>query len=110
MFEPIGGTAPKYTGQNVINPMAAIGAVQMLLAEIGEVTAAERVEQAIIKALGSGNIKLLSAGRMGMSTSEMGGLGRIARIGAEENCGSGPLLLLHGAGCPADTRIQVPTW
>jgi 3-isopropylmalate dehydrogenase len=74
MFEPIGGSAPKYTGQNVICPMAAIGAVQMLLAEIGEANAAERVEQAIIKALGSGKIKSLSAGRMGMSTSEMGDL------------------------------------
>jgi 3-isopropylmalate dehydrogenase len=74
MFEPIGGSAPKYTGQNVICPMAAIGAVQMLLAEIGEEKAAERVEQAMIKALGSGKIKSLNAGRMGMSTSEMGDL------------------------------------
>ena len=32
MFEPIGGSAPKYTGQNVISPLAAIGAVQMLVA------------------------------------------------------------------------------
>jgi 3-isopropylmalate dehydrogenase len=74
MFEPIGGSAPKYTGQNVICPMAAIGAVQMLLAEIGEEEAAERVEQAVIKALGSGKIKSVNAGRMGMSTSEMGDL------------------------------------
>jgi 3-isopropylmalate dehydrogenase len=74
MFEPIGGSAPKYTGQNVICPMAAIGAVQMLLAEIGEEKAAERVEQAMIKALGSGKIKSLNAGRMGMSASEMGDL------------------------------------
>jgi len=74
MFEPIGGSAPKYTGQNVICPMAAIGAVQMLLAEIGEEKAAERVEQAMIKALGSGKIKSVNAGRMGMSTSEMGDL------------------------------------
>ncbi len=74
MFEPIGGSAPKYTGQDVICPMAAIGAVQMLLVEIGEEKAAERVEQAMIKALASGKIKSLNAGRMGMSTSEMGDL------------------------------------
>jgi len=74
MFEPIGGSAPKYTGQNVICPMAAIGAGQMLLAEIGEEKAAERVEQAMVKALGSGRIKSLNAGRMGMGTSEMGDL------------------------------------
>jgi 3-isopropylmalate dehydrogenase len=74
MFEPIGGSAPKYTGQNVICPLAAIGAVQMLVAELGEEQAADRIEQAIIKALGSGKIKSLNAGRMGMSTSEMGDL------------------------------------
>jgi len=74
MFEPIGGSAPKYTGQNVICPLAAIGAVQMLLEHVGEAEAAARVENAIIKALTSGKIKSLSAGRMGMSTSEMGDL------------------------------------
>jgi len=74
MFEPIGGSAPKYTGQDVICPMAAIGAVQMLLVEIGEEKAAERVEEAMIKALAGGKIKSLNAGRMGMSTSEMGDL------------------------------------
>jgi 3-isopropylmalate dehydrogenase len=74
MFEPIGGSAPKYTGQNVICPMAAIAAAQMLVADLGEERAAERMEQAIIAALTSGKIKSLSAGRMGMSTSEMGDL------------------------------------
>jgi 3-isopropylmalate dehydrogenase len=72
MFEPIGGSAPKYTDQNVICPLAAIGAVQMLVAQLGEEEAADRIEQAVIKALESGKIKSLSAGRMGMSTSEVG--------------------------------------
>ena len=36
MFEPIGGSAPKYTGQNVINPIAAISAVAMMLDTFGE--------------------------------------------------------------------------
>jgi len=74
MFEPIGGSAPKYTGQNVICPLAAIAAVQMMLAQLGEAEAADRVEQAIIKALTSGKIKSLNAGRMGLGTSEMGDL------------------------------------
>jgi 3-isopropylmalate dehydrogenase len=74
MFEPIGGSAPKYTGQNVICPLAAIAAVQMMLAEIGEEEAADRVEQAIIKALTSGKIKSVNAGRMGLGTSEVGDL------------------------------------
>jgi 3-isopropylmalate dehydrogenase len=74
MFEPIGGSAPKYTGQNVICPMAAIAAAQMMLEQLGEEEAARRVDAAIIKALTSGKIKSMSAGRMGMSTSEMGDL------------------------------------
>jgi len=74
MFEPIGGSAPKYTGQNVICPLAAIAAVQMMLVELGEAEAADRTEQAIIKALTCGKIKSLSAGRMGLSTSEVGDL------------------------------------
>ncbi len=72
MFEPIGGSAPKYTGQNVINPLAAINAMQMLLVDIGEHAAAQRVEAAVIQALESGRFKSMSAGRMGMSTSEAG--------------------------------------
>lgn len=74
MFEPIGGSAPKYTGQNVVCPLAAIGAVQMMLDQLGEADAAARVEGAVIKALQSGKIKSVSARRMGMSTSEMGDL------------------------------------
>jgi 3-isopropylmalate dehydrogenase len=74
MFEPIGGSAPKYTGQNVICPLAAIAAAQMMLAQLGEAQAADRVEQAIIKALTSGKMKSVSAGRMGLSTSEVGDL------------------------------------
>jgi len=71
MFEPIGGSAPKYTGRNVINPLAAISSLQMMLDILGEDRAARRVETAIIKAL-SNDIKSLSAGKMGMSTTAVG--------------------------------------
>jgi 3-isopropylmalate dehydrogenase len=74
MFEPIGGSAPKYTGQNVICPLAAIAAGQMMLEHLGEEGAAARVEKAIIKALETGKIKSLSAGQMGLSTPEAGDL------------------------------------
>jgi len=73
MFEPIGGSAPKYTGQNVINPLAAIAAGQMMLAELGESEAAAAVEGAIKKVLVN-DIKDLGAGRMGHTTSEVGDL------------------------------------
>jgi len=72
MFEPIGGSAPKYTGQNVINPLAAICAAGMMLESIGEEAAGEAVEQAVIRALRSGKIKSLAAGKMGMGTIEVG--------------------------------------
>ncbi|MEN3184905.1 MAG: isocitrate/isopropylmalate family dehydrogenase, partial [Atribacterota bacterium] len=74
MFEPIGGSAPKYTGMNVINPLAAILAMQMLLENIGEQEAATRVENAVIQALQSGKIKSMSAGKMGLTTQEVGDL------------------------------------
>ncbi|MFH1958492.1 MAG: 3-isopropylmalate dehydrogenase [bacterium] len=73
MFEPIGGSAPKYTGKNVINPLAAICALQMLLSGISEEDAACAVEKAVMTAT-AGKIKSMSAGRMGMTTSEVGDL------------------------------------
>jgi 3-isopropylmalate dehydrogenase len=72
MFEPIGGSAPKYTGKNIINPLAAICAGGMMLETLGEEKAAAAVDKAVNDALASGKIKDLAAGRMGMSTSEVG--------------------------------------
>ncbi len=73
MFEPIGGSAPKYTGKNVINPLAAICAVQMMMDHLGEVDAAARIERAVMNAC-SNDLQSLSAGKMGKSTSEVGDL------------------------------------
>jgi len=49
MFEPIGGSAPKYTGKNVINPLAAISAAQMMLEHLGEKEAASKIEEAVVE-------------------------------------------------------------
>lgn len=73
MFEPIGGSAPKYTGKNVINPLAAICALSMMLEELGEHEAAVTVEETVIKVVRT-KLKSLSAGKMGYSTSEVGDL------------------------------------
>lgn len=73
MFEPIGGSAPKYTGQNIINPLAAIGAGQMMLDYLGEADAAKLIEDAIKKVVVK-DLKSLSAGKMGYGTSEVGDL------------------------------------
>ncbi len=72
MFEPIGGSAPKYTGKNVINPLAAIGALSMLLEEIGESEASKIVENAIVKV--TTKMRSMAAGKMGYSTTEVGDL------------------------------------
>ncbi|MCC7261194.1 MAG: 3-isopropylmalate dehydrogenase [Candidatus Latescibacteria bacterium] len=72
MFEPIGGSAPKYTGQNIINPLAAIGACQLMLDTLGEHQAAAEIEKAIIGTVAK--LKSMSAGQMGYSTSEVGDL------------------------------------
>ncbi|MBN1578574.1 MAG: 3-isopropylmalate dehydrogenase [Chitinispirillaceae bacterium] len=74
MFEPIGGSAPKYTGKNLINPLAAICAGGMMLETLGETAAAGAVEKAVHAALASGKIKSLSAGQMGMGTTDVGDL------------------------------------
>jgi 3-isopropylmalate dehydrogenase len=71
MFEPIGGSAPKYTGKHVINPLAAICAVGMLLETIGEEKAGKAVESAVINIV-QNKLKDLAAGKMGYTTEEMG--------------------------------------
>ena len=77
MFEPIGGSAPKYKGMNIINPIAAIEAGRMMLKHLGEYKAAKAIEDAVSDVCTK--IKSLSAGKMGYSTSEVGDMvaGRI---------------------------------
>ncbi len=72
MFEPIGGSAPKYTGLKEINPLAAISAGQMMLDFLGEKTAAAEMEEAIIRTCGK--LESLLAGEMGYNTQEVGDL------------------------------------
>jgi 3-isopropylmalate dehydrogenase len=73
MFEPMGGSAPKYTGKNVINPIAAINAMGMLLEHTGQPKAAERVFKAIRHVTGT-KMKSQAAGKMGYSTEQVGDL------------------------------------
>ena len=71
MFEPMGGSAPKYRGQNVINPLAAICAAGMLLDHLGERAAADAIEKSVMELTGT-KIRSLAAGKMGYSTTEIG--------------------------------------
>src|SRR5256712_3574438 len=71
MFEPIGGSAPKYTGHGIISPLAAICAGQMLLDFLGETAAAAAIGSAVIQ-ITRDKIKSLAAGKMGYTTSQVG--------------------------------------
>ncbi len=73
MFEPIGGSAPKYKGKNVINPLAAICAGGMMLEYLGEEKAGKAIENAVMEITGE-KLKSLAAGKMGYSTTEVGDL------------------------------------
>ncbi|HDH87494.1 MAG TPA: 3-isopropylmalate dehydrogenase [Desulfobacteraceae bacterium] len=73
MFEPIGGSAPKYTGKNIINPLAAIMAIQLMFDYLGEIEAARLVEGAVMNVI-ENNMKSMDAGKMGIGTSEVGDL------------------------------------
>ena len=72
MFEPIGGSAPKYTGKNVVNPLAAISACQMMLEHLGQTQSSQLIEKAVIAVVAQ--LQSLSAGKMGYTTSEVGDL------------------------------------
>jgi len=73
MFEPIGGSAPKYTGKNVINPLAAICALAMMLDFLGEEEAGLKIEEAVKRVVRE-KLESLAAGRMGYSTTQVGDL------------------------------------
>ena len=73
MFEPMGGSAPKYTGQGVINPIAAINAMAMLLEQAGHQKSADRIMKSITVITGT-KMESQAAGRMGYSTGQIGDL------------------------------------
>jgi 3-isopropylmalate dehydrogenase len=79
MFEPIGGTAPMWTGKNAINPIAAIGAGAMMLTALGEETAGRAVEAAIAQT--TPTMKSQMANQMGFTTTQIGD--RIASLVAD---------------------------
>jgi 3-isopropylmalate dehydrogenase len=70
MFEPIGGSAPKYTGKNVINPIASIMSVQMMLEHMGENEASKKIENAVMQTIKK--MPSQAAGKMGMGTTQVG--------------------------------------
>jgi isocitrate dehydrogenase (NAD+) len=54
IFEPTHGSAPKYRGQNKVNPMAMILSGVMMLRHLGEVEIADRLEKAVAEVIAEG--------------------------------------------------------
>jgi isocitrate dehydrogenase (NAD+) len=54
VFEPVHGSAPKYAGQNKVNPMAMMFSGVMMLRHLGEKDAANRMEHAIAQVIAEG--------------------------------------------------------
>jgi len=73
MFEPIGGSAPKYTGKGVINPLASICSGAMMMDSLGEAKVAQDIESAVMWACAN-KLKSMAAGKMGYTTSQVGDL------------------------------------
>ena len=71
MFEPIHGSAPKYTGKDIINPIASIESIRMMLEHLGETQAAKDIEKAVVTVLVSHEVK----------TRDMGGASKTHEVG-----------------------------
>lgn len=71
MFEPIHGSAPKYEGKGVVNPVAAIESIRMMMDHLGEEAAARSIEEGVKRILSEGKFKTRDMGGK-QSTSEMG--------------------------------------
>ncbi|MCX5846855.1 MAG: 3-isopropylmalate dehydrogenase [Deltaproteobacteria bacterium] len=71
MFEPIHGSAPKYAGKAIVNPVASIESVRMMLDHLGEEQAALDIQKAVVKTLSMGKVK----------TPDMGGTNKTHEVG-----------------------------
>jgi tartrate dehydrogenase/decarboxylase/D-malate dehydrogenase len=72
MFEPIHGSAPKYAGKRIVNPIASIEAVRMMLEHLGEDEAGAHIQQAVMSTLAAGEVR----------TRDMGGNNTTDEVGA----------------------------
>ncbi len=54
VFEPTHGSAPKYAGQNKVNPIAQMLSGMLMLRHLGEIEAADRLEAAIAELIREG--------------------------------------------------------
>ena len=79
MFEPIHGSAPKYTGKGVVNPVASIEAMRMMLEHLGMDTTAKKLRNAVEYILANGKVKTRDTG--GNATTKQMGDEIASRVG-----------------------------
>ena len=83
MFEPIHGSAPKYEGKGVVNPVATVESIRMMLDHLGETQASVDIETALSRVLKEGKVKTRDMGGK-HSTTEMGDAIRDAVLSRKE--------------------------
>jgi len=71
VFEPVHGSAPKYAGQNKVNPLAAVLSGVMMLRHLGEAEAADRIMRGVTAVLTKGETLTYDLGGTA-GTAEMG--------------------------------------
>lgn len=71
VFEPSHGSAPKYSGQNKVNPIATILAAKMMLDWLGETEMGARLERAVAEVIANGEVRTYDMGGC-QTTIEMG--------------------------------------
>ncbi|MBM3747406.1 MAG: isocitrate/isopropylmalate dehydrogenase family protein, partial [Acidobacteria bacterium] len=80
VFEPTHGSAPKYAGQDKVNPLATILAAKMMLEWLGEKDKAAAIEQAVAAVIAKGEVRTYDLGGSAtttqMAAAVAGALGR----------------------------------
>ncbi|MFO7653346.1 MAG: isocitrate/isopropylmalate dehydrogenase family protein [Candidatus Krumholzibacteriia bacterium] len=68
IFEPSHGSAPKYVGQNKVNPIAMILSAKMMLDHLGELDLAGRLEKAVTEVIAEGKVRTYDMGGRSKTT------------------------------------------
>ena len=68
VFEPTHGSAPKYVGQNKVNPIATIRSAKMMLDYLGETEKADRIERAVAQVIGAEQVRTYDMGGTATTT------------------------------------------
>jgi 3-isopropylmalate dehydrogenase len=65
MFEPVHGSAPKFAGKNIANPIGAISSAALMLDTLGMTKEAAAIDAAVLKAVRENTVTADIGGRLG---------------------------------------------